>query len=98
MNIQLAAMLAGLFVVPGVLLAVGHRLRKRSLRVQSAFIGAAIAHILAGVAATVASMISPAEWRSDDLWRGVFGFWMLLVAPIIGATLGYLRGANSNTR
>lgn len=98
MNIQLAAMLAGLFVVPGVLLVVGHRLRKRSLRAQSAFIGAATAHILAAIAATVASMISPEEWRSEDLWRGVFGFWMLLVAPAIGATIGYLRGANSNTR
>lgn len=98
MNIQLAAMLLGLFVVPGVLLAVGHRLRRRSLRVQSAFIGAAIGHILAAIAATVASMISPEEWRSEDVWRGLFGFWMLLVAPVIGGAIGYLRGNNRTAR
>lgn len=91
-------MLAGLFVVPAFLLGMGHRLRRRSLAVQSAFVGAAIAHILAGIAATVASMIAVEEWSSDDLWRGMFGFWMLLVAPGIGAVVGYVRSVSANRR
>jgi len=94
---QLAAMMAGLFVVPGILLAASHRLRRRSNKLQSAFWGAAIAHMMAVIAATLASMISAEQWQSDDLWRGVFGFWVLLVAPFIGATIGYLRGSTSKT-
>ena len=98
MNISLVAMMAGLFVVPGILLAASHRLRRRSDQLQSAFWGAIVAHILASIAATIASMISPEQWQGEDVWRGVFGFWMMLVAPMIGATIGYIRGGASSAR
>lgn len=98
MNISLVAMMAGLFVVPGILLAASHRLRRRSNQLQSAFWGAIVAHIVAMIAATIASMISPEQWIADDLWRGLFGFWMMLVAPAFGATIGYFRASNSSAR
>lgn len=98
MNIQLAAFLAGLFIVPAVLLSVGHRIRKRTPQVQSAFWGGLLAHIVASLAAITASMIAAEEWQSSDVWRGFFGFWMMLVAPVIGATIGYLIGGKSAKR
>lgn len=93
MSVALVAMLSGLFVIPALLLTVGHRLRRRSVRVQSAFWGAIAAHVLAAVAAMVFSMIPPEEWRADDLWRGAFGFWAMLVAPVVGAAFGYFKPA-----
>lgn len=81
-----------------MLLSVGHRIRKRSPQVQSAFWGGLLAHIVASFAAITASMIAAEEWQSQDFWRGLFGFWMMLVAPVVGATIGYLIGGNTAKR
>lgn len=96
MSVALVALLSGLFVVPALLLIVGHRLRRRSARVQSAFWGAIAAHILAAIAAVTFGMIPPEQWRADDFWRGAFGFWSLLIAPVIGAFFGYLRTSRTD--
>ena len=88
MTIPLTALLAGLFVVPAVLLLVGHRLRKRPARTQSAFWGALIAHIVAALLVLFFSMIPPEGWHADDFWRGAFTLWGLLVFPLIGAGVG----------
>ena len=92
MKLPLVVLLAGLFVIPAVLLTVGHRLRKRNARVQSAFWGAIVAHIVASLAVVVFSMIPPEGWQSTDVLRGAIGFWSLLVAPVVGAAIGALRG------
>jgi hypothetical protein len=89
------ALLLGLFGVPAALLWAGHRLRRRSPRWHGAFWGALLAHLIAAVVATVASMVPPEEWRPEDVWRGIFGFWTLLVAPVVGAAAGALLGASS---
>jgi hypothetical protein len=86
------AMLLGLLGVPAGLLWAGHRMRRRSPRWHAAFWGALVAHLLAALAAIVASMVPPEEWRPDDTWRGVFGFWTLLVAPAVGALVGIALG------
>jgi hypothetical protein len=91
MTIGLAAMLAGLFGVPAVLLWTGHRLRRRPPRWRAAFWGALIAHVTLAPAAMVAAMAPPAEWAPDDRWRGLFGFWALLLGPVIGALIGVAR-------
>ena len=96
MTMQLAVLLVGLFVVPGALLAVGHRLRKRSARVQSAFWGAIFAHIVAALAVTVFSMVPPEEWQSTDYTRGAISLWSLLIAPLVGAAVGALRARISS--
>jgi len=93
MTLQLILLLAGLFVVPAVLLSVGHRLRRRSARVQSAFWGAILAHIVASLAVVVFSMIPPEGWQSTDTMRGAIGLWSLLVAPAVGAAIGAARAA-----
>ena len=94
MTLLLVALLAGLFVIPAVLLTVGHRLRKRSARVQSAFWGAIVAHIVASLAVVVFSMIPSEGWQATDVLRGAIGFWSLLIAPVVGAAIGALRGRN----
>lgn len=82
------ALLAGLFVVPVVLLWLGHRLRRRPARLRGAFWGGVIGYGIASVAALVAGMYPPAEWSDGDVVRGLLGFWLLLIAPLVGAVLG----------
>lgn len=83
----LAAMLAGVFIIPVLLLWAGHRLRRRPPRWRAAFWGALVGHSLFAPAAMVAAMIPPAEWSAADTMRGLFGFWSLLLAPIVGAAV-----------
>lgn len=96
MTFALMVLLAGLFVVPAALLAIGHRLRKRSVRVQRAFWGAIAGHVVASIAAIVYSMIPPEEWQSGNIVRGAATFYALLVLPVIGAALGALLAGNSH--
>ena len=96
----LAAMLAGLFVVPAALLWAGHRLRRRPPRWRAAFWGALLAHVAVAPLAMLAAMVPPAEWAPDDRWRGFLGFWAMLVAPLLGAALGAVttRGRSGEGR
>lgn len=88
MTAGLAAMLAGVFVVPTVLLWLGHRIRRRSPVARGAFWGALIAHVVVAPIAMVVAMYPAAEWASTDVVRGALGFWSLLVAPVCGASIG----------
>jgi ABC-type spermidine/putrescine transport system permease subunit II len=90
MSLGLMAMLAGVFVVPVVLLVLGHRLRRRGARWQRAFWGAVIAHVVMAPIALVAAMSPAAEWAPADTLRGALGFWSLLVVPAIGGLVGAL--------
>lgn len=92
MTAHLAALLAGLFGVPAVLLWAGHRLRRRPAWWRAAFWGALTAHLLAAIAATAAAFWSPVAWSADDRWRGLAAYWALLVAPLLGALLGAQLG------
>jgi hypothetical protein len=81
-------MLLGLFAVPGVLLWLGHRLRRRTARQRGAFWGALIGHVAAVVLATAAAMLPPQAWGPDDLVRGLASYAALLVLPLIGGAVG----------
>ena len=91
MTLGIAAMLLGAFVVPGVLLWAGHRLRRRSGRWRSAFFGALVGHVVALVVGSVAGMTPAEAWDSGDFWRGAAGFWSFLVLPVAGGLIGALR-------
>jgi len=92
----LAAMLAGVFLVPTVLVWAGHRLRRRPARWRGAFWGGLIGHVLAIPVASVAAMMPAAEWASTDTVRGLLGFWLLLLAPLAGALVGSLLPRRDN--
>lgn len=58
-----AGMVIGMFVVPAVLVRMGHRLRRRSARWQRAFWGARSGHLAALVAG---ALTAPAERHRDQ--------------------------------
>lgn len=85
MSLGIIAFLAGLFGVPIALLAIGHKLRRRSPRTKALFRGAIIGHCIAGVVAVVWGMIPPEAWEPTDAARGFAGLWSLLLLPVLGA-------------
>ena len=85
------ALLLGAFVIPGVLLWLGHRLRRRTPRWRAAFWGGLAGHLIALVVGSIAAMKPAAHWSPDDTLRGALGFWSFLVLPIVGAVIGVLR-------
>jgi hypothetical protein len=97
MSIHFIAFALGLFGIPLVLLAMGHRLRRRSPRVRAMFWGALAGHCIAAVLAVVWGMIPPDAWEPTETARGFAGLWSLLLFPIVGATLALAakRGASA---
>lgn len=91
MSVNFIAFLLGLFVVPLVLLAIGHKLRRRSARTRAIFWGAIVGHIVAGVAAVTWGMIPPDAWEPTETWRGFAGLWSLLAFPVLGAAVFALK-------
>jgi hypothetical protein len=87
-TIGLAALLLGLFAAPAALLWAGHRLRRRSARWRAAFWGALLAHTLAAIPTLAVALYPAAAWSSGDRWRGLLGYWSLLIAAPTGAVVG----------
>ena len=85
MNVSLVIFVVGLFGVPIALLALGHRLRRRSSRARAVFVGAIIGHCVAGMLAVVWGMLPPEAWEPNETGRGFAGLWSMLVFPIVGA-------------
>jgi len=91
MNIHQLALLLGLFLVPLVALAIGHRLARRGPLARNGCWGLVGGHTLAALAASIVAMTTPEFWGPADLWRGIIGYWGMLVLPALGAALGALR-------
>lgn len=89
----IAVFVLGLYVVPLVLLAWGHRLRRLSPRSRRAFWGAIAGHCLAGVLAIGVGMIPPESWTAEETGRGFFGLWSLLALPVAGAGWGLVTSS-----
>lgn len=85
MNAGIIALLIGLFVVPLVLLALGHRSRRRSAAQRAVFWGGLLGYLIAALAALWVGLMPAAEWSEADLVRGALGFWGLIIGPVIGA-------------
>jgi hypothetical protein len=98
MTIGVVALLAGLFLVPAVLLAWGHRIRRLPPRSRRAFWGAIIGHVIAGTLALTSGMIPIEEWSSDETVRGFLGLWALLIFPVIGAGIAALTEPGKQER
>jgi hypothetical protein len=96
MTAGVLAFLLGLYVMPLVLLAWGHGLRRRSPRARRAFWGAIVGHCLAATLALVAALYLPEEWTPVETVRGVLGLWSLLLLPLVGAAIG--AGTTRTTR
>lgn len=79
-------LLAGLFVVPLVLLWMGHRLRRRAPRWRSAFWGAVAGHS-AGVLATLWVLHYPAVLWGDGA-REMAVHWSMVLGALLGGVIG----------
>jgi hypothetical protein len=84
------ALLLGFFVVPLALLALGHRLRERTVRQRGAFWGGVIGHSLALLAATTALHYPAVLWNSQA--RVFVAFWLMLIGGVAGALIGAAVG------
>ncbi len=80
----------GLFGVPIVLLALGHRIKRTTTRRQRIFWGALGGHMLASVLAIGASLVPPIGWLPSDALRGALGVWSLVLLPLAGALIASL--------
>jgi hypothetical protein len=90
MNAGIAVFLAGLFLVPIILLWWGHRLRRLDPPRRRAFWGAIIGHCVAGTLAVTLGMIPPEAWTEGETVRGFFGLWSMLLFPLAGGITGAL--------
>jgi hypothetical protein len=89
-NAGVVAFLAGLFGIPLLLLAWGHRLRRLEPWRRRAFWGAVFGHCIAAILALTFGMIPPESWTAQETLRGFFGFWALLLFPLAGGVAGIL--------
>jgi hypothetical protein len=92
MTIHLGALLFGLFALPLVALALGHRLMRRPPAQRAVFRGLVIGHTLAALVAMVAAMYEPVRWDAADQLRGVLGYWLMPIGGLTGAAAGWLLG------
>lgn len=91
MNAGILVFLVGLYVLPLVLLWLGHHLKRRSARAKRIFWGAVIGHCVAGTLALFAGMMLPEEWTAQERLRGFLGLWALLIFPLVGGIAGALK-------
>jgi len=80
----------GVYLVPVALLAWGHKIRRLSPRSRRAFWGAIIGHCIAGTVAVIWGMIPPETWTEEEMARGFFGLWAMLLFPLAGGIGGAL--------
>ncbi len=90
------ALLIGLFVVPLLLLAIGHRLRRRSPAWRRAFWGGVFGHSLALLITLTASLYPPIWWAGGSFWRDAAVHWTLLFGGLLGAGLAAWRPSLRN--
>ena len=83
------AFLAGLLIVPCVLLFLGHRLRDRSPTQRGAFWGGVIGHTVAITIAITLLHYPPQMWTGAV--RSAIAMWVMLLGAAAGAALGAFR-------
>ncbi len=82
------ALLAGLFLIPAVLLWLGHGFRFRPRRWRWSFWGGVVGQVT-GVALTATVMVLPPVAWHDGGWRGFLVHWSLLLPVLGGMAAGY---------
>jgi hypothetical protein len=83
------ALVIGLFVVPAVLLWLGHRLRRQTPARRRIFWGATVGYGLGMVATLIAIHYPPVRWAGAD-WRTAVVHWGMLVGAVLGGAAGRL--------
>jgi hypothetical protein len=92
---MMAALLAGMFAVPVLLLWAGHRLRRRSLPARGAFWGGTIGHSLGMLASLAAAHLPPVSWDASG-WRTAAVYASMLAGAALGAAAGAAWGLRAS--
>lgn len=83
-----AVLLAGIFLPPVILLAVGHAYRHRSTTVRGAFWGGVLGYGV-GVVVTAAALLAPTVgWTGGSPLRALLIHGTLLAASALGMAVG----------
>lgn len=88
MTAEHVALLLGLFVVPAVLLALGHRLRRRRLLLRRVFWGAVVGHSIALLVMLAATLYPPVGWEGGTRPRDIAVHWSMVLGAVAGGALG----------
>jgi uncharacterized protein YqgC (DUF456 family) len=86
------ALVIGLFIVPAVLLWLGHRLRRQTEARRRVFWGATIGYVL-GMLLTLAAIHYPPVLWGDGGWRTAAVHWGMLVGAVVGMAVGRTLGS-----
>jgi hypothetical protein len=86
----------GLFIVPLVLLAMGHDLRKRPARQRGTFWGAASGYFAGVLVTAVLTVMPPVHWSAGSPPRDLAVHFSMVAGTILGAMAGsFLRRARA---
>ena len=83
------ALVIGLFVVPAVLLWLGHRLRRQTPARRRVFWGATVGYLLGMLATLIVIHYPPVLWTGGG-WRTAVVHWGMIVGAVVGAGVGRL--------
>ncbi len=84
------ALLVGLFAIPALLLALGHRLRRRRPFWRRVFWGAVAGHSIALLVMLAVTLYPPVGWEGGPRSRDHAVHWSLLLGSIAGGAVGGL--------
>jgi len=94
MSAEHVALLAGLFAIPALLLALGHRLRRRPPFWRRVFWGAVTGHSIALLITLAAALYPPIAWADGPRPRDHAVHWTMLFGSLAGgAVAGTLRSS-----
>jgi len=83
-----AALLAGLFVAPALLLWLGQRLRDAGAVRRGAFWGGVVGHTAALVATVLATLMPPIVWTGGGALRELVVHWSMAAGAVVGGAVG----------
>jgi hypothetical protein len=88
MSAEHVALLVGLFAIPALLLALGHRLRRRPPFWRRVFWGAVAGHSLALLVTLAAALFPPVAWAEGPRPRDNAVHWTMVLGSLIGGAIG----------
>ena len=84
------ALLVGLFAIPALLLALGHRLRRRRPFWRRVFWGAVAGHSIALLVMLAVTLYPPVGWEGGPRARDHAVHWSLLLGSLAGGAAATL--------
>lgn len=88
MSAEHVALLVGMFAIPALLLALGHRLRRRPPFWRRVFWGAVAGHSIALLVTLGAALYPPIAWADGPRPRDNAVHWTMVLGALAGGAIG----------